>query len=276
MDLDTIKSLLEIQQSSYKDATALLFDTLNKRIEDQNKILYELRGSLEYSQEELRETRAAVSQCKEKIAAQDKELTELKNKANLLSRQVAFQEDFSRRRNIRIDGVAEDNKETWEKTQVKVEKIIKEKMAIENVKVEFAHRINNKNINRSMPRTIIARLGHDMDRVATMKNSHRLKGSNVFINEDLSEYTLNKRKEKLTELKSARANGKIAFFDKDKLIVKDRIHQTTAHATPSVDRNLNAGHNVSNLVSVFDSSTPANQVTTSPVSSRTRYRSDAP
>ena len=38
MDLDTIKDLLEIQKSAYKDATTLLFDTLNKRIEDQNKL----------------------------------------------------------------------------------------------------------------------------------------------------------------------------------------------------------------------------------------------
>ena len=223
----------------------------------------------------MKETRATVSQCKETITAQVKEMTELKNKVNVLSRQVAHQEDFSRRRNIRIDGVTEDNKETWEKTQFKVEKLIKEKMAIENINVEFAHRINNKNNIKSMPRTIIARLGHDMDRIATMKNSHKLKGSNVFINEDLSEYTLNKRKEKLTELKSARANGKIAFFDKDKLIIKDRIRPTTVHTTPSVDRN-NGGHSVSNLVSVFDTPTPANQLTTSPVSSRTRYRSDAP
>ena len=163
---------------------------------------------------------------------------------------------------------------------------MKEKMKIENIKVEFAHRINSKH-NKSAPRTIIARLGHDMDRITTLKNSYKLKGSNVFINEDLSEYTLNKRKEKLTEFKSARANGKIAFFDKDRLVVKDRVHQNaTAHATPSIDRSLNAGLNVSNLVSVFDtvntpqnsqsSTNTANQLPVSPVSSRTRYRSEAP
>ena len=79
MDQDTIRNMLEIQQSAYKDATALLFDTLHKRIEDQNKLLYDLRGSLEFSQEELRETRATVSQCKATIDFQGKELVELKN-----------------------------------------------------------------------------------------------------------------------------------------------------------------------------------------------------
>ena len=121
-----------------------------------------------------------------------------------------------------------------------------------------------------------------------MKNSHKLKGTQIFINEDLSERTLNMRKEKLPELKSARARGKIAYFDKDKLIIKDRNHNLNQQSRNSTtlrhDDDINSSR-VSTLVSVFDASSPlpAGDPTLigtnetgiqSPVSSRLRTRSD--
>ena len=54
MNLDTIKNPPEVQQFAYNDfiLLVLLFGILNKWIEYQNKVLYELQGSYEYSQEE--------------------------------------------------------------------------------------------------------------------------------------------------------------------------------------------------------------------------------
>ena len=82
-----------------------------------------------------------------------------------------------------------------------------------------------------------------------MRNSHKLKGSHTYINEDLSELTNQKRKEKLQEMKNARSAGKIAYFVKDKLIIKDRKNQHTS-TTP---------RRVTSLVEMFTSHTPAHQ-----------------
>ena len=287
MDLDTFKELLNAQQSAYRDATAMLFDSLNKRIEDQNSKLYELQKSLEFSQEELRITKTELSTYKKEFRIQAKQMEEFKTEITTLTSQMARQEDYSRRKNIRIKGVEEENQENWEQTQFKVDKLMKEKMELQNVKIEYAHRINKKT-NKPGPRTIVARLSHDTDKSRTMKNSHKLKGTRIFINEDLSERALSIRKEKLAELKLARAHGKIAYFDKDKLVIKDRNQDSERQLRRNVaqrpDEDINNSR-VSTLVSVFDSSPlpsvgdSTSNITNdsgamSPVSSRLRARSD--
>ena len=195
MDKDTLKEFLLVQQAAYKDATSLLFDSLNKRIDDQNAKLFELQKSLEFSQEELRVAKDEIKVCKNDIRDQDRQLEGLKMEIVNLNRQIARHEDYSRRNNIRIEGMEEEKLETWEQTQSKVNKLMKEKMELDSVQVEYAHRINKRS-NSKGPRTIIARLHHDRDKNTTLKNSYKLKGTRIFINEDLSERTLNIRKEK--------------------------------------------------------------------------------
>ena len=49
-------------------------------------------------------------------------------------------EDRSRRNNIRIDGIKEHNKESWEECERRVHSMLKERLDIENVEIERAHR----------------------------------------------------------------------------------------------------------------------------------------
>ena len=50
-------------------------------------------------------------------------------------------EDRSRRNNFRIDGVAEENGETWDNCGRKVEEIVMDKLELENdIIIERAHR----------------------------------------------------------------------------------------------------------------------------------------
>lgn len=282
MDKDTLKEYLLIQQTAYKDATSLLFDSLNKRIDDQNTKLYDLQKSLEFSQEELRMAKNEIKICKNEVKEQAQQLEECKIEIVSLNGQLAKHEDYSRRKNIRIDGMEEEKQENWEQTQNKVNKLMKEKMELENIQVEYAHRINKRS-NSKGPRTIIARLHHDTDKNKTLKNSHKLKGTKIFINEDLSERTLNIRKEKLPELKAARSKGKIAYFDREKLIIREKRieYQQQSKESSGVD---DSNRRVSTLVNVFNSSplpledrtsnSPSVIGTTSPVSSRLRLRSD--
>ena len=219
-DLANIKEFMSLQQDAYKDATSLLFNSLNKRIEDQNDIIFELRRSLEYSQNELQSVKTDLSDCKNQLKQKSDLLNDNQLQINGLQQQVANIEDYSRKKNVRIEGIMEIKQENWEQTQSRIQKLFDKKMELENVKVDFAHRISNG--GGSGPRTIIAKLNHDTDREKVLKSSWKLKGTQIFINEDLSEHTLQKRKEKFPDLKKARQAGKIAYFIKDRLIIRER------------------------------------------------------
>ena len=68
-------------------------------------------------------------------------------------------ENRSRRNNIRIDGILECEKETWEKSEEKIQQVIKEKLKItEYIIIERAHRVGNKEKSKqsNRPRTIVA------------------------------------------------------------------------------------------------------------------------
>ena len=211
-------------------------------------MIYDLRQSLEFSQKELKEIRSELRDRTNDVNNQKKLINNQEITINNLQQHLARLEDYSRRKNIRIDGIDENVNENWEQTQVKVQKMIDEKMNINDVKVEYAHRLKN-NENQRGPRTIIAQLNRAVDKDIVLRNSHNLKGSHTYINEVLSELTNQKRKEKLQEMKNARSAGKIAYFVKDKLIMKDHKNQHTS-TTP---------RRVTSLVEMFTSHTPAHQ-----------------
>ena len=175
---DEINKILAIQQSAYKDATTLLFNSLNQRIDDQNKLIYEQRHSLEFSQNDLRDMKNKYDQVYTEVSKYCKCIDLQQETIDALQQQLAKQEDYSRRKNIKLEGVAEVNNENWEQTQNKVQKILQEKMKLENVSVEFAHRIR-KPENHQGPRTVIAQLNRAIDRDIIMRNSSKLKGTNI-------------------------------------------------------------------------------------------------
>ena len=233
IDISTVKELMEIRQNTYQDATSMLFDSLHKRIEEQNNTIFELRRSLEFSQTDIKDLQNEILHCKNQLSNNSVKIDEYAKLSDTMLIKQAHMEDFSRKKNIRVEGLVEINQETWEQTQVKVQKLIDEKLQIENIKVDYAHRVNRRH-DRNSPRPIIARLTHDSDKERIMKNSWKLKGSLIFINEDLSEYSIQKRKEKMIDMKNARQAGKIAFFKKDKLIIKDRTPALLCTLEPKV------------------------------------------
>ena len=64
-------------------------------------------------------------------------------------------EDRSRRDNLRIDKLKEVEYETWEQTEQILKSMIQERLEIEDVNTERAHRVGNT--NSTLPRTIIAK-----------------------------------------------------------------------------------------------------------------------
>ena len=226
---DDLNLILDVQQKAYKDATELLFNSLNNRIEDQNKVIYDLKKSLEFTQAELQDIKTKnensqreIQELNSIVSDQARAITDLKNNQEA-------QEDYSRRRNIKIDGVTDNNQENSEQTQVKVEKILKDNLGLQNVKLETAHRIPRKdNSLKSAPRIIIAQLNKSSDRETIMKNTRKLKNSGIYINEDFCDATNKIRKDLYPQLKKARDEGNIAFIRKRKLIIRKRVVNDTS------------------------------------------------
>ena len=76
---------------------------------------------------------------------------------------IEYLENQSRRSNIRIDGIREEEAETWDNTETKVKEILKEKRNLdEEPDIQRAHRVGRRanattgSVRR--PRTIVSRL----------------------------------------------------------------------------------------------------------------------
>ena len=99
-------------------------------------------------------------------------------------------EDRSRRNNLRIDGIKEQEGETWEISEAKAIKVFKEKLGVDkDIMIERAHITKRNYKDKKRPRTILQSLATFKDKSITLKNVNKFKGSDVYINEDFSRDT---------------------------------------------------------------------------------------
>ena len=222
MSKDEINMLLDIQQKAYKDSVELLFSSLSKRIEDQNKLIFDLKYSLEFTQEETRTLKTDLDKLKKESDEQKKIISCQQEAIDVLNKKQDLQEDYSRRKNIRIDGMMDDIKENREQTQFKVQKLLREKLGLDQMNIDVAHRLSKKSPTSNTPRTIIAKLSNGTDRDEVMKRTNKLKGCGIFINEDYSETTARIRRELQPQMRAARDSGKLAYLKGRQLIIRDR------------------------------------------------------
>ena len=72
-------------------------------------------------------------------------------------------EDRSRRNNIRVEGIPGRENEGWDVAEEKLRKVVKDKLNIENVVIERAHRVkennddNDNDDRNSEPPTVLAK-----------------------------------------------------------------------------------------------------------------------
>ena len=127
-------------------------------------------------------------------------------------------------KNLLFDGLdeAEGGSESSEHSAEKVQRLVREKLGItDTILIDSARRIGRRTQNR--PRSILVNFRNFPDRQAILRNSKKLKGTNLFVNEDLCEETRRQRREQLPRLREARSAGKIAYFQRNKLIVRDNL-----------------------------------------------------
>lgn len=178
-----------------------------KTIKKENQ---DLKNSIEM-QEEIFEKKISI--LTDENESKSKEMERLYNKQRI-------QEDRSRRNNVRLDGVRENENENWDETERKMkETLASHGIDISNFAIERAHRIGKNNDGR--PRTIVAKFLHFKDKQYVLYNSRKLKNSGIFLNEDFSKETNAIRKELSVKMWEKRREGKFAYISYDRLVVRN-------------------------------------------------------
>ena len=135
-----------------------------------------------------------------------------------------YLENQSRRNNIRVNGIAESEGETWEEAEAKVKEAVKTKLGVD-LDIERAHRVDKRKKRQgdtNKPNTIVCRLRDWKQREQVPRKARREKPIGLYISEDLAFATLKKREPLVPKMKAAKEAGKVAYFELDRLIIKDR------------------------------------------------------
>ena len=225
VSIATLKQMLDVQQSMLKTLFDSFISTVNARVDKLADSVASLKASLEFTQKDVGD----LSSLKSKLVGAEKDIVEIKNTVELQGNKIEYQENQSRRNNIRVFGIPESAGETWEMAETKVKDAIKEKLNIE-VDIERAHRVERRKsggINQhqadAKPRVIVCRLSSWKQKEAVVRKARKEKPEGLFICEDLSQATLEKRKPHLEKFKAAKQAGKSAYFVLDRLIIRDKL-----------------------------------------------------
>lgn len=223
MDLQAVKVLLEAQDKTFKTAIDIVVEQLKSRIQLAEGTIADLIKSLEYTQSETKDLQNEVKVLRKSDIENKATIDILKLRIEELEKRQNYQEDYQRRNNLRFTGIQEHSGgETWEETAETISKLLEEKLQLPKMKLERAHRTGPTS---SSPRTIVARFERFGDREAVLRNARKLKGTRIYVNEDLCPASQELKKSQFPLLKQAREAGKIAYFRHTKLIVKDRTTQ---------------------------------------------------
>ena len=112
-----------------------------------------------------------------------------------------------------------------------IKNIFQEKLDIHNdIIIERAHRTKgtttrNNTALKDQPRTIVIKLANYKDKSMILRNVHKLKGSDIFINEDFSKQTTDLRKELWKKAKQLRSEGKITYLNYCTVVTKRRDNE---------------------------------------------------
>ena len=112
--------------------------------------------------------------------------------------------------------------------------MLKKRLDIENVAIEHAHRAGRK--SGSNPRTTVCKLIRFKDKQNILRKAKLLKGTNIFIDEDYCQDTVQYRKELWAEVKVLRSEGKIAYLNYRTIVSRDKVPALSLETEISEDQ----------------------------------------
>ena len=125
--LSTVRELLKVQESVIKTMFDSVVKSLSERVDGVVKTVESIKSSLEFTQKDLADlqpVRASLAQVSTDVKKLDKDLSSR-------SLSLEYLENQSRRNNIRVNGIPESPKETWEEAESKVKVVVKSNLGID-------------------------------------------------------------------------------------------------------------------------------------------------
>lgn len=230
ISLSVVKELLNQQRLDFQATIESLMKSYNDRFDQLQRTVIELKTSLEFSQNQLDSIIKNKNDQDGQFILLQGQTESVESNLEDIAEKVDYIENQSRRNNLKFDGIPETSQETWEMTEGKVVNVLKSKLGIqESPRIERAHRVGVRSKANS-PRSIVVKFAYYKDRDAVYRNRRLLKGSSIYVNEDLSERIMAKRRAQMDRLIEARNNNKIAYFSYDRLVIKEKLaaEMTTA------------------------------------------------
>lgn len=221
-----VEKLLKIQKDAYQACLQSAVAEINRRVDsfmrETTTALTELRVSLQYTQTQVEEIKE--KQSKENIDDLSKKMIEFEEMIKKVEHAIDYQENQSRRCNLRFDGVAEVDGETWEQTEKSVRRAMTTALELPEAQVRAinigrAHRTGGTG---TRARTIVVKFESFKDRELVLQAAKKKRPRGIYVNEDYSQRVMARRKELLPKMMKAREEGKVAYLSFDKLVVRER------------------------------------------------------
>lgn len=147
-----LNEMLQLQERMFKTLIDSLVNNFNSRLDAVvgtvaelktrlnicQKDTEEFKQSLEFSQKDIDE----LKPCKTKLAEIEDGIEDIYDSIDYHMDKLEYLENQSRRNNRRIDGIQEEENESWDTTEEKVKQVLAEKLNFEEaLDIERAHRV---------------------------------------------------------------------------------------------------------------------------------------
>ncbi|XP_074658293.1 uncharacterized protein LOC141911210 [Tubulanus polymorphus] len=192
-------------------------------LDDLQRDMTEVKQSLEFCHQDVLQLKSENEQLRSKVRDLEKVVADqdaiIKSDHELL----LDQQWRSMRDNLIFYGVEEsENENTEDLIKGFCEKDLKlPKTTVDSFKFARTHRLGRRKNEQKKPRPIVAKFEFFKDRELVRSVAKNLAGSSLGLNEQVPEEWAARRREKLPELRAAKANGKQAFFVRDKLVIRE-------------------------------------------------------
>ena len=167
-----LESLLN-NVNSRLDAVVGTVSELKVRLDICWKDVSELKESLEFSQKDIDELKS----CATKLSDVEADIEDIYDSIDYRMDKLEYLENQSRRNNFRVDGILEEENESWNTTEDKVKQVLRDKLNLtEAPNIERTYRVGKFAAGlRRRPRTIVCRLRDWKQKELIIRSARRIK-----------------------------------------------------------------------------------------------------
>lgn len=222
---------LEISQNKKKRKEETSSEvTPENREDNMEKILKDIWEELKQMREEARESRGEITKLtklleseKEERGIMEQEITFLKKRITTLEESLERRDNAERRNNIIVRGVEETEEEDESKTKCLMENIYRDKLEIDPSGIMSARRLGEKRGN--YPRPVLISMMDLKGKINVMKQRSRLRGTRIFLEDDYSTLTRDKRRKMLNIVRDQNVPRREIKLRGDKILIGDKMYQ---------------------------------------------------